>query len=263
MPKFAPVSVIIPAYNAEATIGEALRSVLGQTLLPRQIVVVDDGSKDDTAARVGEVAVPEGLELVLVSQENGGVSAARNHGIKDSTQPWVAFLDADDVWERAKLADVMEALAKIPTAVMACHDFYRFGADGERFAVVAVGNVWRAGNTFEALYLRNFIGTSTVVARREVLEEAGLFEVGVSQGEDYSLWLRILDQHPRGLVGVPKVLSGWRDQAGSLSKRRWKVYRATMRMAKAFRPALERHSKCAGALYLKRLGLIHLQLVRP
>lgn len=263
MARTAPVSVIIPAYNAEATIGEALRSVLGQTLLPKQIVVVDDGSSDETAARVGEITVPEGVELVLVSQANKGVSTARNHGIADSTQAWVAFLDADDVWERAKLAEMMAALKKAPGAVLACHDFYRFGADGERFAVVAAGNVWRSASTFEALYLRNFICTSTVVARREVLEEAGMFEPGMSQGEDYQLWLRIVDRHPRGLLAVPKVLAGWRDHAGTLSKRRWKIYRATVKLAKRFRPALARHSKGAGAVYLKRLALIHLQLLRP
>src|SRR5258705_11929360 len=92
-----PISVVIPAYNASAYLAEALESVRGQTAQPTEVIVVDDGSTDATAAiaRAGGATV--------LSQPNMGISAARNAGIRAATQPWVAFLAADDLWEADKL----------------------------------------------------------------------------------------------------------------------------------------------------------------
>jgi teichuronic acid biosynthesis glycosyltransferase TuaG len=102
--KFADVSVIIPAYRAAETIGRALRSVAGQTVTPREIVIVDDGSDDDTAKvarRYADLLAPSALRVV--TQPNLGAGAARNRALAEATQPLVAFLDADDEWLPEKL----------------------------------------------------------------------------------------------------------------------------------------------------------------
>ncbi|MGL6044061.1 MAG: glycosyltransferase family 2 protein, partial [Sandaracinobacteroides sp.] len=111
MHRTAPVSVVIPAYNREATVGTAIRSVLWQTLSPVEVIVVDDGSTDGTAAAVQAIDDPR---VRLVSQANGGISAARNRGIEAATQPWVAFQDSDDEWLPLKLEKQMASLALAP-----------------------------------------------------------------------------------------------------------------------------------------------------
>src|SRR4051812_7491732 len=97
--KRVPVSVIIPTYNSGALLVQALDSVLAQTCVPEQIIVVDDGSQDDTAERMARYAG----RVHYVSQRNQGVSAARNRGMQEAGEEWVAFLDADDVWHPRKI----------------------------------------------------------------------------------------------------------------------------------------------------------------
>src|SRR5205823_5126521 len=106
----APVCVIIPTYNSASLVTEAIASVLNQTTVPAEIIVVDDGSKDDTRARVAGFGPP----VRYVYQENQGVAAARNTGMKSACQEFVAFLDADDVWHPRKLEIQLAELARRP-----------------------------------------------------------------------------------------------------------------------------------------------------
>ncbi len=96
----ADVAVVIPAYNAEKLLPRALRSVLTQTVAPREVLVVDDGSSDGTS----DVARSFGAPVRCIRQENAGAAAARNRGIAEATAEWIAFLDADDWWEPERLA---------------------------------------------------------------------------------------------------------------------------------------------------------------
>ena len=102
----AGVSVIIPAYNAEAFIGDAIESVCRQSFGAEEILVVDDGSRDGTAGRAGSYP-----RVRVIRQENAGVSAARNRGIREASCPLVAFLDADDAWREDKLSKQVETWA--------------------------------------------------------------------------------------------------------------------------------------------------------
>src|SRR5438876_789956 len=108
--KLAPVSVVIPTFNKGCLVAEAVESVLAQTLLPAEIIVVDDGSRDDTRERLA--AYRERIQYAF--QENRGVSAARNHGVRRATSDLIAFLDSDDVWHPRKLEIQVEALAQNP-----------------------------------------------------------------------------------------------------------------------------------------------------
>ena len=117
------ISAVIPAYNAAQFVGEAIASCLHQTVPPVEIIVVDDGSTDETA----EIAASFGSLVRVVSQLNAGEGAARNRGISESAGEWVAFLDADDLWEPTKLEQQLSAVQA--TGAIASHTcFVNFGA---------------------------------------------------------------------------------------------------------------------------------------
>ena len=123
------ISVVIPCYNKEPFLAETLGSVLSQTLQPAEILLIDDGSTDASA----EVARRFEPDVTLLPQENAGMSAARNRGIREATGEWVALLDADDLWEREKLERQVAALADAPQGTVCVYtDMYYFGEHGRR-----------------------------------------------------------------------------------------------------------------------------------
>lgn len=194
----APVDVIIPLYNVERFVGEALRSVLEQTLPPERVLVVDDGSTDGGAAVVQEVAAgyagPSRVEVLR--RANGGLSSARNHGIAHATATYVAFLDADDRWAPTKLERQMACFTspKDDAPVMVYCRSHGMNERGEEIA--GHDNMhWSAlrGHVFEQLLRTNVISgsASAVVVRRSCLVETGGFDEGLRALEDFDLWLRI------------------------------------------------------------------------
>src|SRR5713226_5813779 len=115
-----PVAVVVPAHNAEDFLDETLESVWAQTTPPSEVIVVDDGSTDRTAD------IAQRHRVTLLSQGNRGPSAARNTAIRATTQPWIAFLDADDVWEPEKLEAQWQAVQACPEAGAVFCDFIEF-----------------------------------------------------------------------------------------------------------------------------------------
>ena len=202
------VSVVIPAYNAEAYIGRALRSVLGQRRGADEVIVVDDGSTDGTAAAVGAF----GESVRYIRQEKSGASAARNAGIAAASGEWIAFLDADDEWLPGRLERQLALLARNRELVWVSGNYERCLCWENRRAAhhgpgVAEGLL--AGREyyedFWQAYRRGWYGcTDTMLVSREVLVEAGLFEVGLPRDNDLDLWWRIAYRYPRlGYVVEP------------------------------------------------------------
>ena len=190
VPEYA---VVIPAYLAAATLPYALDSIVAQTLPARQVVVVDDGSPDGN--ELAAIVARYRGAVQLVRQSNAGPASARNTGVRATSTPWVAFLDADDTWLAHKM-QVQMPLAQDPQAAL-----LHGGARSDRLALPAEMD-------FEALWRRNRICTSMTVVRREVFDAmGGFFEARELIGaEDYSLWLRIAHAGWRvraceGLVG--------------------------------------------------------------
>lgn len=222
-PERAPVSVVIPTFDSGRFVTQAIDSVLAQTLPPSQIIVIDDGSRDDTHERL----VPYAEHVLYVRQENQGVSAARNHGIRQATSEFVAFLDADDVWHPCKLELQMGALSRSP-------DLGLLGTHSFDWPAVAFPDVPRSAHgplrfvDWQDLVVKNHLWTSSVVVRRRVLLQAGPFDTKMQGPEDRDLWLRIAEC--AGVANLELPLMGYRDVPGSVSKRAETCYRSMRRI---------------------------------
>jgi len=195
------ISVVIPAYNAAEYIGRAIDSVLAQTRRPDEIIVVDDGSTDDTAS----IVETYGSQVRLIRQENAGVSAARNTGIDAATGEWIAFLDSDDEWLKEKLQLQVELLGRNSELVWStanfiyCHcgqDYHCQKLD-EKTGEALLNGVDFFEDYFDA-YIKAAAGwTGTMIVKRSVLIDAGLFRPEQLRFNDEDMWWRIAYQHPR------------------------------------------------------------------
>ena|GEM_PF-1055711 len=211
------VDVIVPVHNGARHISECLASVLSQTLRPRRVVVVDDGSIDETATVVGSLQKDHPSLILHRMKRNAGVSAARNAGIMLSDAPFVAFVDADDIWVPDKLALQHQVFKSSQRPIGLVHSSF--------FLIDETGNLLPherglppllRGNVFwRLLRERNILSgsASSVLVRRDILDRAGIFDDQLSYGEDWDLWLRLaaiseVDHTPEALVGIRVRASG-------------------------------------------------------
>lgn len=180
------ISVVIPLYNKAAEIERTLGSVLSQSVLPREVIVVDDGSTDGSGEKVERIASP----LVrLVRQPNAGVSAARNRGIEMASGRWIALLDGDDWWQQDYLAAMARLIERNPDCGAYGSGFYVDNGDG-----LVVGDTpKREGvvNFFDESMHRFVLIPSATILRRDLVMQLGGFPVGMRMGEDQYLWTRI------------------------------------------------------------------------
>jgi glycosyltransferase involved in cell wall biosynthesis len=205
------VSVVIPAYNAAATLQETLASVLAQTFTDFEAIVVDDGSRDDTATRARACGDPR---VRVLSIANGGVAAARNRGIDAARAELIAFLDADDLWRPEKLALQVEALRAHPAAGICVTSATRIDSDSHPIGPTLFRD---PDDVTEALLLESMIVgcISSGVIRRPLLERVGGFDTRFSQCADWDLWLRL--SLTAGFVVLAKPLVHYRSYAGNMS----------------------------------------------
>ena len=181
----APVSVVIPIYNRGGWIAETLQSILGQTLPPAEVIVVDDGSTDDVAAVVARFPT-----VRLIRQANAGVSTARNRGVEAATQPFIAFCDSDDTWYPHKLEREMPLFDDEEVGVVyGDADVCMVATDGTRRLRLTTrfGGVAPHSNTFADLIRINPVPFSTVVARRSLFDFVK-FDPRADGSEDWA-WL--------------------------------------------------------------------------
>ena len=213
-PRLEPsVGVVIPAYNRAHLLGRALDSALAQTLPPRQIIVVDDGSTDGSAALLAAYA-----DIIVLRQENRGVSAARNFGIRHCDCDWIALLDSDDEWLPEKLEAQFEAWREQPEhRLIHCDEIWI--RDGRRVNP-AQRHRKRGGRIFEHCLPLCVISPSAAVIQRGLLEEAGGFNEALPACEDYDLWLRICSRDPVLYVDRP-LLRKYGGHADQLSRKYW------------------------------------------
>lgn len=225
------VSVIIPTYNAGRLVCQAIDSVLNQTFSDYEIIVVDDGSTDDTIDRL----TTYGDSIYYIYQENRGRSAARNRGIHQARGQYIAFLDADDCWlpdklnKQITLIESHRELGLVYSWAQAIYgDEKRSRILGQDFDQTGVFDA------FEGLTLGKSIPILTVIVKREYLQQAGGFDEEITVVEDWALWLRVALQCKFGFV--PKVLAFYR-LSGKCLPEEWAQYNVQETRISAIRKA--------------------------
>ena len=203
------VSVIIPTFNRSKKVVRAIESVLNQSIKDFEIIVVDDGSTDNTNKTLSKYM--SSIKYIRQSV-NRGVSAARNRGIKNSTASWIAFLDSDDYWLNEKLSVQIEFVDRNPGAV-ACQTEEIWIRNGKRI------NPKRrhkkpSGDIFKQSLKLCLVSPSSVILKRSLFKEVGFFDETLPAAEDYDLWLRISCRYPIYLIDKGLVVKegGHEDQ---------------------------------------------------
>jgi len=209
------VSVVIPTYNAARYIAEAIESVLAQSYHDYEIIVVDDGSTDNTK----EVLRPYMDRIRYFYKENGGVSSARNRGIQEARGEYIAFLDADDLWLPEKLKLQIEIMEQHPDFAMIHTDIKVIDVNGTLLKESA--NKRRQshnGMVFEEFFktYRSLVMMSSALIRKSSIESMGLFDESLSVSEDYDFFLRFFWNYPVYLLDEPLVK--YRITPGSISR---------------------------------------------
>jgi glycosyltransferase involved in cell wall biosynthesis len=216
------VSVIVPAYNTARFIPETLQSVFAQTLRDYEVIVINDGSPDTEHLRA--VIAPYRQRIVYIEQENSGPAGARNSGIRAARGEFVAFLDGDDCWLSGFLQEQLTLLRQEPPADLVFCDAEVFG-DGIADAPTCMEmQPCRGPVTLESLLVEQCVVLMpTVVARKQAVIEAGLFDESLRAAEDYDLWLRLVHRGAR-IRYHRNVLGRYRIRPGSLSSSRTGMY---------------------------------------
>jgi glycosyltransferase involved in cell wall biosynthesis len=195
------ISVIVPTWNRADFVARAVASVLAQTLPPAEILVVDDGSVDNTREVIDRLTGQNGVELRYLYQEHRGVSAARNRGIVEARGEMFCFLDSDDTWVPQKLALQYAAMERSPEYLISHtrETWYRHGKRVNQKKKHDPGS----GDIFARSLAMCVVGMSTVMARRALFDRYGLFDEDLLCCEDYDLWLRVSCREDFLLVDAP------------------------------------------------------------
>lgn len=212
----ATVDIIIPAYNAARHLSSAIDSVIAQSYDDWRIILVNDGSSDATAQIAERFQQQLGPRMLVITQANAGVSAARNTAIRAATGDFLAMLDADDIWLPCRLAESLKSFELRPAAGLSYGLVTRISESGELLATFA-GNPQNAeGRIAPYIYMRSIeLPCVTVTLRRSCLAETGLFDETMRATEDRDLWLRIAQRYE--VAYVPKVIALYRTYANSAS----------------------------------------------
>jgi glycosyltransferase involved in cell wall biosynthesis len=202
------ISVIMPAFNSGRYIATSIESARAQSLRDWELIVVDDGSTDDTGS-IADGYAAEDTRVRVIHQSNAGIAAARNSGLceMNASSAYVAFLDSDDVWESGTLATLVRLLNENPGAIGA-HGILRYvDAEGKPILVDGAGTTprrrrridgWRLRKakvteptTFDTLAYADCIPTCSLLIRRKAIEKVGMFDPAIEVVDDWDMWLRL------------------------------------------------------------------------
>ncbi|TXD51435.1 glycosyltransferase family 2 protein [Polaribacter sp. IC063] len=184
-------SVVIPLYNKELSVSNTIQSVLNQTIQDFEIVIVNDGSTDQSVKAVGSF---NDKRIRLIHQENQGVSAARNKGVEEAKQEWVAFLDGDDLWTTNHLEEITKMMQVFPQEKVYVTSF-TFSDNRPMYKHSRKNSIFKINDYFKEAIEENLMWTSIVVAHKTCFEKSGMFNIKLNRGEDLDLWVRIARYH--------------------------------------------------------------------
>lgn len=231
------VTAIIPVYNGAKFVSQAIESVLTQTFSDWEIVLVDDGSTDETRATVQPYIARAGEMFRYVYQENQGLAAARNTAIRHARSDLLALLDADDVWEPDRLAHSVAALDGSPAAGLAHGKVIRMNADGGFIDIPPADPRYLNGKIAKHIYMRRaHIQCPTVTFRKACIDAVGGFDRDLRATEDRDLWFRIAERFD--VVFVDRVLARYRMSPNSMSRDLDRMRTAQLQFVKKHRGGL-------------------------
>jgi glycosyltransferase involved in cell wall biosynthesis len=209
------ISVIIPAYNVERTVLETIQSVQQQTFQDFEIIVINDGSTDNTLEVVQRL---EDNRIKIFSYTNGGLPTARNRGITHAQGEFISFIDADDLWTPDKLELQLKALQEYPSAGVAYSWFVCMVEESQSTSFVESVPVQFVGNVYPQLLLGNFVGNgSNILVRRAAIEIVGEFDPTLKSCEDWDYYLRLAADWTFALVPQYQII--YRKAAESMTSK--------------------------------------------
>ncbi len=256
------VAVVIPAFNRADLLPETLRSVLAQTRRADEIIVVDDGSSDDTA----EIAAAFS-GVTVIRQSNAGESAARNHAIQAARSEWVAFLDSDDIWRENKLEVQMAALEQSPGYDACTCNALELEHSGSK-GTMPPSNLPPSDQIGPGLRGSLRLPPGTVVVRRQLLLDLGGFDTTLRYAEDWDLWLRLVAAGCRFLL-CPEPMLLIRAHGTNLSNHSLRMMESELKIwdrhIAPLHPALLRplYRRAARSHFLGRAALVEREQKRP
>jgi glycosyltransferase involved in cell wall biosynthesis len=196
------ISVIIPIYNGEVTIGETIQSVLNQTYSNFELLIINDGSTDNTLEVISSF---QDSRIQVFSYQNAGQGASRNRGLNQAQGEYVSFIDADDLWVPEKLADQLTALQQYSEAAVA-YSWTDYIDESGEFISHAPQRLYQ-GDVYTRLLLSDFIGSgSNPLIRKSAILELNGFDQSLPPAEDWDMWLRLAAIYPFTVVPKPQIL---------------------------------------------------------
>ncbi len=212
------VSVVMPVYNGERYLRAAVDSALTQTYPEIEVIAVDDGSTDDSAALIAGY----GRRVQGIRQANKGVSAARNAGIRAARGEWIAFLDQDDWWLPGKIESQVQWFTRQPELALVHTGILQY-SEARRDFVDAYDTSRSAeleGSCFSRLLLGNGVFNSSVMVRKEILSRVGALDERMARNtvQDYDLWLRIARQYPLGYIAEKLTVLRLHSEQGTANR---------------------------------------------
>jgi glycosyltransferase involved in cell wall biosynthesis len=245
MPK---VDVIIPAYNASKYLPIAIESVVSQTFEDWRILLVDDGSTDNTAEIVAPFIERLGPKLKYIKQPNGGLPNARNTAIRHSSAEFLALLDADDIWLPCRLTETLKCFENRPEVGLVHGFIARVDPEGKIIDTFTHRNKHAEGKIAPYIYMRRVdLPCPTITFRRKCVDDVGLFDESLRATEDRDFWVRIALRYEVGLV--PKIIALYRISPDSMTT-------DPDRMLKAQRQFIDKHYGSPGCgIIARRIAL--------
>lgn len=243
------VSVVIPIYNAQRTITRTLESVYRQTYPALEWILLNDGSTDGSMDLVRGFLEEHDVEAIVIDRENRGVSYTRNEGIRRASGTYVAFLDADDQWLPEKIQMQVDCMEKTGADLVSCQKTQ--AAAGSPVSVI----------TLKDLLFKNYLFTSGVMAKRQVLLDTGGFQEDMRYGEDYHLWLRIVQKYDVRVIN--RQLMIYEDMAANPRKTGLSTNLKAMEQAELSSYKMLRQEKAIGpGLWLAAVAYSWLRYIR-
>ena len=260
--KTCDVSVVIPAYCAEKFVIRAIESVLSQTVLPREIIIVDDGSTDHTLSVLNTYTEKStNVRILVLSQSNKGPGAARNLGLSHSQSKYIAFLDSDDEWLPNKLQISIQRLEQEDYDLIA-HNVIMVKEKNQTRNDIAARYKKAKDSLFFGLYCKGFIGTSTVVTRLSVIREAGFFDETLWAGQDFDLWLKIIGKRNCKFLVFEDYLTKNYIRPSSVTRNVGSRLQCTLRIARRHAPKIRQFGRSSFKGLIFRVTAVHYEALR-